>query len=388
MLRLPVEFALILFPCLQQAEKIPIPGTKFEFEVVRVPGGKFRMGSADGEADERPVREVEVKPFWMARTEASWESFIEYFERREQSKVDGVTRPSPPYEPPIGDMAGGKHPAVGMRWHSAVGYCEWLSAKTGQKFRLPTEAEWEYAARGGAEGAGPEAPDTCAWSAENAGKKTHLAGTKAANAFGLHDMLGNVWEYCLEPYTPGAYEPVIRGGAWNTPATSLRFADRQVIKPEWFVRDPNRPRSLWWLTDARFVGLRVVRVGNASDQEAQRGCSAKVEVKNLAKGPAAKGFVPVTGEVVNSGTRALWEVEVTAHWLDAAGKPLLEDLKARAIFSVTWPVLANSYHGGDAAKPLGPGESRTFSVLVPEPFEIDEVPERVAARVTGVRFAE
>ena len=133
---------IMLLAVPQQIEKISIPKTKFDFEIVAVPGG------ADGK----------LKPFWMARTEATVEMFLEYYEVRENSKIDGVTRPSPPYEPPNGKMGAGKHAAMGMRYHGAVGFCSWLTKWTGQKFRLPTEAEWEHAARAGSTEERPGTP--------------------------------------------------------------------------------------------------------------------------------------------------------------------------------------------------------------------------------------
>lgn len=381
--------------CLQSAapsETVRIGDTPYQFELVKVPGGRSRIGSPADESGRDPsdgaARDVDLAPFWMARTEVTWETFAEYFERRERSRVDGITRPSSPYEPPNGEMGTGRHSAVGMRWHTAVGYCLWLSKRTGQKFRLPTEAEWEHAARAGTPGLRPAELAEVAWVAENSGCKTHVVATRKPNAFGLYDMLGNVWEYCLEPYVPGEYNPVLRGGAWNTPASEIRFARRQLVLGDWYSRDPNRPRSLWWLTDARFVGFRVVRMGDASAQEAQAAYLPRVEVRALSRGEPQKGFVPVSGEILNAGDRTLWEVELLVFHVDGAGKPVFEDLKARPTFNVAYPVLVNSYHPGPQAKPLGPGESRRFCVLVPEPFDIDETPERVGARVTGVRLSE
>ncbi len=355
----------ILLSLPQTADKTAIPGTNFGFEVVRVEGGK------------------DLQPYWMARTEVTMEAFLEFFQRRERVKVDGVTRPSAPYEPPNGDMGAGKFPACGMRWHGAATYCLWLSKVTGQKFRLPTDLEWEQAA-----GGPPAVLEAAAWFAGNANKKTHEVGTKAANAFGLHDMLGNVWEYSLESFTPGEYGPVLRGGAWNTPEGELKASVRQPILPAWYERDPNRPRSLWWLTDARFVGFRVLRVGSAADQEPQKAYASKVAVKITGKAESEKGFIPVSGEITNTGERTLSEVELTVFPLTSEGKPLFEDEKARATFMLAYPVLTHAFHPGEHKAPLKPGESRKFSVLVPEAYEIDEAPTTFSATVSGLRFAD
>lgn len=352
---------MLILLLLAQAETVAVPGGKYDVQLIRVPEGK-------------------TKAFWMSKLEISGDAFLDYYQGREKAKVDGVTRPSAPYEPPMGEMGVAGFPAVGMRWHGAQGFCAWLSKKTGQQFRLPTEAEWEAAAAG-------TAPET-AWAAENAGKKTHALGSLKPNALGFHDLLGNVWEYCLEPMSPGEYAPVLKGGAWTTPAADLGVGKRQGILPTWFDRDPNRPRSLWWLTDARFVGFRVVRVGEAASQEAQRAYAAKIEVKNLKLGEPAKQMVPVSGEIVNTGDRILWEVELTVHYLDGEGKALTEDEKARPTYTQAYPVLVNAFHPGPHTAPLKPGESRAFTALVPQAYEVPADPEKAAAKVTGIRFSE
>lgn len=353
---------MLILLLLSQAEAVAVPGGKYDIQLLRVPAG------------------AKTKTFWMSKTEIPGDAFLDYYQGREKAKVDGVTRPSAPYEPPMGEMGVAGFPAVGMRWHGAQGFCAWLSKQTGQQFRLPTEAEWEAAAAG-------TTSDT-AWAAENAGKKTHALGTLKANGLGFHDLFGNVWEYCLEPMAPGEYAPVLKGGSWNTPAAELGVEKRQGILPTWYDRDPNRPRSLWWLTDARFVGFRVVRVGEAAGQEARRAYAAKIEVKNLKLGEPAKQMVPVSGEIVNRGDRELWEVELTVHFLDAEGKALTEDEKARPTYVQAYPVLVNAYHPGPHAAPLKPGESRAFSCLVPQAYEVPADPEQAAAKVTGIRFAD
>lgn len=353
---------ILTFFLLVQAETVALPGTNYDVPLIRVPAG------------------AKTKAFWMSKVEMPADAFMDYYQRRENAKLDGVTRPSAPYEPPAGEMGVAGHPAVGMRWHGAMGFCAWLSKKTGQKFRLPTEAEWEAAAAG-------TSPET-AWCAENAGKKTRPLGSKPANALGFHDLLGNVWEYCLEPMNPGEYAPVLRGGAWTTPKAELKVEARQGILPTWFDRDPNRPRSLWWLTDARFVGFRVVRVGEAAAQEAQRAYASKVQVKGLKLGEPAKQMVPVSGEIVNAGDQELWEVELTVFFLDGEDKPLTEDEKARPTYSQSYPVLVNSWHAGPHAAPLKPGESRAFHTVVPQAYEVPADPEKASAVVTGIRLAD
>jgi len=361
------------------SETISIPGTDLKFEMVYVPGGKARSGD--------PAIDLELRPFWMSKTEVTWECFVKYFENRKQVKVDGVTRPSPPYEPPHGTMGTGAHPAVGMRWHGAMGYCEWASTLTGQRFRLPTDAEWEHAARAGSTAAGPENVEEFAWIKENAGAKTHLTGTKKPNAFGLCDLIGNVWEYSLEFPAAAEYRPILRGGAWSTPAAELRFAARQDIKPEWFERDPNRPRSMWWLTDGPFIGFRLVRFADSAAKKDQDAYAAKIEIAEVKAGEAVKGNARVTGKIRNGGDRPLDEVELTVFYTDD-GKPVFEDGKARPSFSKTWPVLVNSDRAGDHRAPLQPGETRAFALDVPQPFETDSELTKVGAKVSALQFSK
>jgi len=350
-------------------ETVSIPNTDLKFEMVYIPGGK--LGG------------TELRPFWMSKTEVTWECFVRYFENRKLVKVDGITRPSPPYEPPHGTMGTGAHPAIGMRWHGAMGYCEWVSTLTGQRYRLPTDAEWEVAARAGSTAAGPEKPDETSWNKENSGAKTHLTGTKTANAFGLQDLMGNVWEYSLEFHTPPEYRPILRGGAWNTPAAELLFATKLEINPAWYERDPNRPRSMWWLTDGPFIGFRLVRFA-----EPPAAYASKIEVSDLKLGESNKGNARVTGKVKNAGDRALDEVELTVFYVDDDGKPMFEDGKARPSFSKVWPVLVNSDKPGDHAAPLKPGETRAFSVEVPQPFEVETDPTKVGAKVSALQFSK
>ena len=371
-----------------KTETISIPDTDLKFEMVFVPGGKSKIGSPADEAgrkpDEAPVHEVELQPFWMSRNEVTWEAFKKYFENRKAVKVDGVTRPSPPYEPPHGSMGVGAHPAVGMRWHGAMGFCEWASALTGRRFRLPTEAEWEVAARAGSTAAGPAPAEDTAWFQANADKKTHLTGTRKSNAFGLNDMMGNVWEYALEFHSGPDYAPVLRGGAWHTAAADLRFAARQQIRPEWYERDPNRPRSMWWLTDGAFVGFRLVCFADAPKKD-QEAAAAKVVIADLKAVDGKGGNGRVTGTVKNTGDKALDEVELTVYYTDDDGKPVYEDNKARPTYTKVWPVLVNSDR---QPKPLPPGESRTFEVDVPQGFDVDAELTKVGAKVSAVKLSK
>jgi hypothetical protein len=281
----------------------------------------------------------------------------------------------------------GRHPAVSVRWHGAIQCIEWISRKTGQRFRLPTEAEWEYACRAGSDAAAPEPLADHAWFKENSQDKTHEGGQKKANAFGLHDMLGNVWEFCLEPYKPPQYVPVLRGGSWNSPAKDLRAASRQVAEEDWYERDPNRPRSLWWYTDATFVGFRLVRSVDPAGKAEQEAYAEKIEAGNFTVKPAPDAMSLVSGEIRNKGDKTLEEVELTVYYLDEKGVPLFADRKDRPTFNRAYPVLANSAHPGEAREPLAPGGVRRFEVTVPQAYDYDADLEKVGAKVTGIRFS-
>jgi len=224
-------------PARQAATVETIPGSTISFEMVFVPG--------DGP----------VPSFWMGRHEVTWDEFELYF-LSPKTEADAIARPSPPYEPPDWGMGRGRRPATSIRRQAAERYCEWLSAKTGSRYRLPTEAEWEHAVRAG----GPQVPlEEFAWFDANSGGKSHAVGEKGQNTLGLHDLLGNAWEYCSGSFAPGENQPVLRGGAWNSPASELDPGRRQGEREEWSERDPQRPKSSWWYTDGHFVGFRVVR---------------------------------------------------------------------------------------------------------------------------------
>lgn len=239
-----------------------IPGTLVKFEMRPVPGGRLRMADLDKPG---AMREVEIKPFWMGKTEVTWDEFDIYvfrFDLSEEQKaagVDAASRPSKPYGAPDRGFGHQGYPALAMTYSAAEGYCKWLSQKTGRKYRLPTEAEWEWAARAG----GPPVPgndkallDKVSWHWDNANDKTHPVGSKAANAWGLHDLLGNVAEWCVGMGADKA--PVVRGGSFDDTAAKIHSGQRALQTSAWNITDPQNPKSKWWLANAPFVGFRVV----------------------------------------------------------------------------------------------------------------------------------
>jgi formylglycine-generating enzyme required for sulfatase activity len=360
-----------------QTETVKIPDSEVRFDLVRIPGGgASRLG-----------------PYWLGAREVTWEEYSLYYESYRKAKVDGVTRPSQPdvidpKEPfPNGEAQGPTHPAISIGWYGAMGYCEWLSKKTGRKFRLPTELEYELAAS--ADGA---PADEAAWHAGNSGKNSHIVGMKKPNALGLFDVLGNAWENCLEPAKPPAWSPVVRGGGWNSPAKDLAATLRAVVPDEWAERDPKRPLRLWWLTDGNFVGFRVLRVEGDGGKDAEAALR-KFEIKDLKIAKAGKRpdyLDRVTGTLSYTGDSVLDEVELVVHFIDEDGSVMMKDPKDKPAFNVIYPVLAHSVHEGDVRKPLKPGESRAFELDVPHPF-LETGPldlGQVGARVTYVRTAK
>jgi formylglycine-generating enzyme required for sulfatase activity len=277
-----------------------IPGTEVSFEMVAIPGGTFLMGSPANEPgrqpDEGPQHPVTIKPLWVEKLEASWEEYDSYRKeaavdapednlKRLKANPDAITGPTKPYsDETFGHGRQGK-PVLCVPHHAVMEYCRWLSKKTGKAYRLPTEAEWEWACRAGTTTAYSFGNDAkklgdYGWYADNADDDTHEGGKKKANPWGLYDMHGNLAEWCLDHYQPEYYktlsldrptlEPVLmpdakrysyvaRGGSWIDPPEMCRSAARRGSTKEWLKRDPQRPQSIWWMTDADFVGFRVVR---------------------------------------------------------------------------------------------------------------------------------
>jgi formylglycine-generating enzyme required for sulfatase activity/mono/diheme cytochrome c family protein len=277
-----------------------IPGTRVEFALMPIPGGEFTMGSPQNETgrqpDEGPLHKVKISPFWMGKCEVTWNEFELFMfadqERKFKAEIptdpyvdkisDAVSRPTKPYVEMSFGMGKEDYPTISMTQHSANKYCEWLSAKTGEYYRLPTEAEWEYACRAGTTtaysfGDDPALLKQYAWYEKNSDFKYQRTGTKLPNPWGLHDMHGNVIEWCIDQYKP-TYQPFAssttldpwiksttpyphsaRGGSWDDSPEKLRSAARRYSDANWKVQDPQLPKSIWYHTDAQFLGIRVVR---------------------------------------------------------------------------------------------------------------------------------
>ena len=293
-----------------------IPGTMVTISMKTIPGGSFKMGSTEKEAfhkeDEAPVRTVAVSPFFMSEVEVTWEQYWSFFENtmsegrippvqvfanNNNPNVDAISGATPPYGNPEQGWGGGNRPAITMTHYGAEIFCLWLSKKTGKNYRLPTEAEWEYGARGGTEtpyffegepgkfsdkgflrkfiSASTDSIGNYVIYSKNSTNKTQEPGAVKANPFGLKNMLGNVMEYCADKYAADAYstsgnqvknplvtkgdEYVIRGGNYASDAADLRCASRDFTRNEaWLKTDPQQPKSIWWYSDFRGIGFRVV----------------------------------------------------------------------------------------------------------------------------------
>lgn len=294
-----------------------IPDTPISFNMKAIPAGTFKMGSPDSEefhrSDESPVREVTVSKFFMGEAEVTWDQYFAFYKEtmsegrtkpetvyanNSNPEVDAISGPTPPFGIPDQGWGAGNRPAITMTYYGAQTFCQWLSKKTGKTYRLPTEAEWEYAARGGTETPyffeGKPSKfseqgfmrkffdaDTAIIArymvyGKNSNAKTAEPSVVAANPFGLKNMGGNVMEYCSDWYAEDAYgktsgavsdprgpesgtEHVVRGGDYRSDAADLRSAARGKTSHEaWLKTDPQQPKSIWWYSDIKGIGFRIV----------------------------------------------------------------------------------------------------------------------------------
>ena len=295
-----------------------IPGSSVRFEMVAIQGGTFTLGSPESEhyrgSDEGPTRDVTISPLWMGKAEVTWDEFETWYRQtagegrtdtrqlsvRSDPDIDAVTGATPPYGAPDQGWGKGGRPAITMTYHAATEYCKWLSRVTGKKYRLPTEAEWEYACRGGSsdpyffEGDPGDYSEKRLWNrlfgrntsgidpyviySGNSGGKSQMPSEVMPNPFGFLNMSGNVREFCLDWYAANAYvlypegatvldprgpasgtEHVIRGGSFRSDAARVRSATRDHTRHDaWLMTDPQIPKSIWWYSDCIDVGFRVV----------------------------------------------------------------------------------------------------------------------------------
>ena len=267
-----------------------IPDTTVTFKMQPIPAGTFLLGSPPTEKnrqpDEGPQIRVALPAFWIAQHEVTWSEYEIFMfasdtvGRTSKTEADAVSHPTKPYVEMSFGMGREGFPAISMTHHAASKYCQWLSAKTGRFYRLPTEAEWEYAARAGTATVysfGDDRARLAEYAVFNADKYGEV-GSKKPNAWGLFDLHGNVSEWTLDQYEPDAYtrlkgDPAaaswvrstqpyphaVRGGNWSDGPELLRSAARRGSSPDWKMLDPQLPKSVWYHTSAPWIGFRVVR---------------------------------------------------------------------------------------------------------------------------------
>jgi len=267
-----------------------IPGTRQSISMKAIPGGTFMMGSPESEygrsENEGPRRSVSVRPFFMAEVEITWDQYWAFYSQtmsegrtppevvrahNSRPDIDAVSGPTPPFGNPDQGWGMGERPAITMTHYAAETFCKWLSMKTGKTYRLPTEAEWEYAARAGTDGPyffegnarrfskrDTTVINTYVCYSANSASRTVLPSEVKPNPFGLRNMLGNVAEYCSDLYGEGP-EHVVRGGLYSSPATQVRCSARDHTRnDDWLRTDPQLPKSIWWYSDVKGIGFRVV----------------------------------------------------------------------------------------------------------------------------------
>jgi len=270
---------------------------------VKVEGGSFMMGSTDGDSDEKPVHQVTVSSFMIGKYElsvAEFRAFVNATSYKTTAEIYGgawiwngkkwETKADANWKNPYLTQTD-EHPVTCISWYDALAYCNWRSRKDGfnpcysisgntapadwskgtitcdwnaNGYRLPTEAEWEFAARGGTKSkgytySGSNDLGSVAWYFFNSGSTTHSAGSKSPNELGIYDMTGNVWEWCWDWYDDGYYaesrslDPkgsgagsyrVMRGGSWFSFDFFCRVADRGNFNPDF---------------SSSYLGLRVLR---------------------------------------------------------------------------------------------------------------------------------
>ncbi len=277
-----------------------IPTSDSSFDLLPIKGGTFTMGSPKEDPnrgkEEHIAHKVKVNDFWMAKHELTWDEYELWMlnldkDNRKYKKLeptdadeltDGVTKPTAPYTDMTFGMGKNGYPAICMTQLAAKMYSMWLSARTGRFYRLPTEAEWEYACKAGTETAYSFGEDKGelskhSWHLGNSRFKYQKIGQKPANPWGLHDMHGNVWEWVLDQYVPPGesafkglvenplvapntlYPRLVKGGSWDDGSSKHRSAARMGSNEAWKQQDPQIPKSVWYHTDALFVGFRLVR---------------------------------------------------------------------------------------------------------------------------------
>jgi formylglycine-generating enzyme required for sulfatase activity len=233
---------------------LTLPDSLVKIKMVPIPGGTLKVGT----------QTITIKPFYMATTETPWEAYDVFTQSGPPSPsygqgeiaADAIALPSKSYILPDLGWGHAGYPTINISFLSVTMFNRWLSSKTGKKYRVPTEYEWEWACRAGAVGAwkmDKALADKSAWHSDNSEKVTHPVGKKLPNAYGLYDMLGNVGEWATDKDN----KPVLCGGTFLDLPTQMSPTPRQRWSPKWQETDPQFPKSRWWLSDGKFVGFRL-----------------------------------------------------------------------------------------------------------------------------------
>lgn len=288
--------------CLSQpiaTKEITIPSSPLQIKMIQLEGGTYTMGNDKSiNLNEKPAKKIQISPFWIGAYEITHDQFDAFFKDEQTSqgsKVDAITRPTPQYIDLSWNMGKeGGYPVNSMSVDAALMFCRWLYQKTGTFFRLPTEAEWEYACKAGTNtsyffGDDPSKLPQYAWFKNNSNEKYQKVGQKKPNQWGLYDMLGNLAEWTMDQYDAEYFKKIketdkdkivlptsryprsIRGGSYMDDQKKVMSTSRGFSETSWNKRDPQLPKSRWWLTDGMFVGFRIVSpVNQPTAEEAEK----------------------------------------------------------------------------------------------------------------------
>ena len=277
-----------------------VDGSDLQINMVYLSGGEYVMGSPAKERgrkkDEGPMHTVSLSPFWISSYEITWDLYELFLNNVDQKRaqnrgpinldIDGVSSATMPY---VNHNQLG-HPVINITQYGASQFCKWLTAKTGNYYRLPTEAEWEFACRSSTEttysfGNSGRKINQFGWYKKNSDGKLQKIGLKRPNGYGLYDMHGNAAEWVLDSYDPEAYikrkkaahnpivrmkalyPRVVRGGSYKDSLSKVRSSSRGFSSKRWKQRDPQVPKSLWWHTNAKHVGFRIVRISGTPGED-------------------------------------------------------------------------------------------------------------------------
>jgi len=247
-----------------------IPESDVAFDMVAVNGGDTSVGASDKKV------EVRLSPFFIGRIEVSWDEYVLFLretesEGRTEQSLDGISGATPPWGNPDQGWGMGQRPAITMTHHAATVYCRWLSVRTGKNYRLPTEAEWAFAAQL----AYKDLNDLSEYVSDVEASTVEPDDVKA-DALGLKHLFGNVKEFCADTYTEVGYQPVdsilwnpiissegknhvLKGGSFKSPPDNFRSDFRESTQHDkWMKTDPQIPKSIWWYSDCNDVGFRIV----------------------------------------------------------------------------------------------------------------------------------